>query len=331
MTCWTSRLTFAAFLSAALFLTPVALAQTRGDGQPKTGQAQPRSGQTATPDNDKARTDQDKKQEDKKKQDDKKRADARRREDERRRAEDRGRRDAPHSDHVVFVGGYFYDPFYAPFPWWPPAAYPVRFPIGDGRAHIRVLVAPKNAAVYVDGFYAGIVDDFDGFFQPLPVIPGGHVVALYLAGYQTVSRSIYLPPGSTFQLREGLVPLASGMASTLPEVAPPVPEPPTGSYLPPRTPPQNQPASPAVSSELTARGFGTLSLRVQPANAVVKVDGNEWLTAREGVLVIELGVGLHQVDVSAPGRSGFSSTVEIRDNETTELNVSVPSAPRGTR
>jgi PEGA domain len=105
---------------------------------------------------------------------------------------------------VVFVGGYFYDPFYGPFPWWSPAAYPGRFPIGDGRAHVRVQVASKNAAVYVDGFYAGIVDDFDGFFQPLPVLPGGHVVALYLEGYETVSRSIYLPPGSTFQLREEL-------------------------------------------------------------------------------------------------------------------------------
>jgi hypothetical protein len=330
MTCWTSRLTFAAFLSAALFLTPVALAQTRGDGQPKTGQAQPRSGRTATPDDDKSGTDQAKKEE-AKKQEDKKRAEARRREDERRRAEDRGRRDAPHASHVVFVGGYFYDPFYGPFPWWSPGAYPVRFPIGDGRAHIRVQVTPKNAAVYVDGFYAGVVDDFDGFFQPLPVLPGGHVVALYLEGYETISRSIYLPPGSTFQLREGLMPLSSGMASTFPAVAPPVPEPPTGSYLPPRTPPRNQPPPPAMRAELTARGFGTLSLRVQPANAVVKVDGDEWLSASEGVLVIELSVGRHALGVNAPGRTSFSSTVEIRENETTELNVSVPPAPRGTR
>jgi PEGA domain len=82
---------------------------------------------------------------------------------------------------------------------------------------------------------------------------------------------------------------------------------------------------------VTLRGFGTLSLRVQPASAVVRVDGDEWLSAREGVLVIELSVGRHAVNVSAPGRTGFSSTVEIRDNETTELNVSVPPAPRGTR
>ena len=86
-----------------------------------------------------------------------------------------------------------------------------------------------------------------------------------------------------------------------------------------------------MRAELTARGFGTLSLRVQPANAVVKVDGDEWLSASEGVLVIELGVGSHALSVNAPGRTSFSSTVEIREHETTELNVSVPPAPRGTR
>src|SRR5436190_9460083 len=148
---WTSRLTFA-LLSVTMFVAPNALAQTRGDGQPKTGQAQPRRGGTATPDDDTGRADHDKKQADKKqedkKRDDAKRAEARRRDDERRRAEDRGRRDAPHADHVVFVGGYFYDPFYGPFPWWDPEAYRGRFPIGDGRAHVRVQVPQKNAAVY---------------------------------------------------------------------------------------------------------------------------------------------------------------------------------------
>jgi hypothetical protein len=32
-----------------------------------------------------------------------------------------------------------------------------------------VLATPKEAAVYVDGFYAGVVDDFDGVFQSLPL------------------------------------------------------------------------------------------------------------------------------------------------------------------
>jgi hypothetical protein len=34
----------------------------------------------------------------------------------------------------------------------------------------------------VDGFYAGIVDDFNGVFQSLPLTPGGHTVVLYVEG-----------------------------------------------------------------------------------------------------------------------------------------------------
>ena len=145
-----------------------------------------------------------------------------------------------------------------------------------------------------------------------------------------MNRSIYLPPGSTFRLREELAPLPPGTASALPALAAAVPEPPNGSYLPPRTPPRNQPPPPASRADVAARGFGTLLLRVQPVNAVVTVDGDEWLSAREGELTIELSVGPHAVRVSAPGRTGFSSSVEIRENETTELNVSVPPAPRST-
>src|SRR5687768_6795578 len=66
----------------------------------------------------------------------------------------------------VFIGGYFYDPFFGPYPWWPRAAYPYWYvPIYDRHAEVRLRVEPKaaeDAAVYVDGFYAGIVDDFNG-------------------------------------------------------------------------------------------------------------------------------------------------------------------------
>src|SRR6266542_229436 len=75
----------------------------------------------------------------------------------------------------VFIGGYFYDPFFGPYPWWGPGAYAYPYvPVYDDRAQVRVLATPKEAAVYVDGYYAGIVDDFDGMLQSLPLSPGGH-------------------------------------------------------------------------------------------------------------------------------------------------------------
>ena len=83
---------------------------------------------------------------------------------------------------VVFIGGYFYDPFFGPYPWWPRTAYPYwYFPVYATRAEVRIQLEPEaaeDAAVYVDGFYAGIVDDFNGVFQALPLPPGAHEIAI---------------------------------------------------------------------------------------------------------------------------------------------------------
>src|SRR6187401_2242225 len=47
---------------------------------------------------------------------------------------------------VVFVGGYFYNPFFGPYPWWPRPYYPyVYFPYYDMRALLRLEVKPRNA------------------------------------------------------------------------------------------------------------------------------------------------------------------------------------------
>ncbi len=134
----------------------------------------------------------------------------------------------------VFVGGYFYDPFYGPYPWWPASAYGWGYyPVFDYRAEVRIQGTPREAAVYVDGFYAGIVDDFDGTFQRLPLTPGGHRIELFLEGYRTVRKSLYLQPGSTLKLHETMTPLAAGETSERPEVAPAVPPPPDGTYTAP--------------------------------------------------------------------------------------------------
>ena len=43
---------------------------------------------------------------------------------------------------------------------------------------MRFDVKPNDASVYVDGYYAGVVDDFDGAFQRLRTAPGGHEIEL---------------------------------------------------------------------------------------------------------------------------------------------------------
>jgi hypothetical protein len=199
------------------------------------------------------------------------------------------------SSHIVFIGGYFYDPFYGPYPWWPRGIYPYPyFPVFDRRAEVRVLVTPKDAAVYVDGFYAGVVDDFDGVFQSLPLPPGGHTFAFFLEGYRTAYQSAYLRPGSMFKLHDALERLPAGERSELPVVAAPVPRPAQGVTSPRGTAPLPVPSAPTTAAP---DAFGTLELTVQPATATVTIDGVRWLSSEAGRFVVDLPAGTHRLEV----------------------------------
>ncbi len=147
---------------------------------------------------------------------------------------------------IVFVGGYFYDPFVAAYPWWPLKAYSFAYyPLDDDRALVRVLVTPKQTAVYVDGFYAGIVEDFEGVFPSLPLPAGAHDIVLYLEGYRTVHLRAYLAPGSTVDVDETMECLPAGERSEPPTLTPLFPPPPAGTFTLPRTPrPAWAPAAP---------------------------------------------------------------------------------------
>ena len=81
----------------------------------------------------------------------------------------------------------------------PPYPYPY-YAVDRGSA-LHIDARPKEAQVYLDGYYAGIVDDFDGFFQKLRLPPGEHEMALFREGYRTVRQLVYLRPNSTFKIR----------------------------------------------------------------------------------------------------------------------------------
>ncbi|MES1256446.1 MAG: PEGA domain-containing protein, partial [Acidobacteriota bacterium] len=87
--------------------------------------------------------------------------------------------------------------------------YPYRYAV-RADSSVRIEVTPREAEVYVDGYYAGIVDDFDGVFQRLRTEPGHHEVTLYLNGYRTVRQDVYLMPDKTFEIKLRMEPLAPG-------------------------------------------------------------------------------------------------------------------------
>jgi hypothetical protein len=55
---------------------------------------------------------------------------------------------------------------------------------------VRLKVVPREAEVYVDGFFAGRVDDFDGAMQKLKIVQGSHRIELRAEGYETASFTV---------------------------------------------------------------------------------------------------------------------------------------------
>ena len=73
------------------------------------------------------------------------------------------------------------------------------YAIAPGRAYgaVRIVDAPPDAQVFVDGYYAGVVDDYDGVFQHLNLEAGAHHIEIETAGYQPFAFDVRVDPGRT--------------------------------------------------------------------------------------------------------------------------------------
>ena len=76
------------------------------------------------------------------------------------------------------------------------------------RGGLRLRIQPKDAEVFVDGYYAGIVDEFDGHFQHLDLVPGPHHVEVYAPGYEPLKFDVNIQPHHTTQYEGRLTPTA---------------------------------------------------------------------------------------------------------------------------
>jgi hypothetical protein len=89
---------------------------------------------------------------------------------------------------------YGYSPYgygYGPYGY----AYPPAYGIAYGG--VRIQGAPRNAQVFADGYYAGVVDNFDGVFQRLDLTPGAHRIEVRAPGLPTTSFDVRVVPGQT--------------------------------------------------------------------------------------------------------------------------------------
>ena len=66
---------------------------------------------------------------------------------------------------------------------------------------MRITDAPPDAQVFVDGYYMGIVDDFDGLTQHLNLTAGPHQIEIRAAGYQPIAFNVNVQPGRTITYR----------------------------------------------------------------------------------------------------------------------------------
>ena len=63
---------------------------------------------------------------------------------------------------------------------------------------LRIVDAPRDARVFVDGYYAGEVDDYDGIFQRLNLEPGPHQIEIEVyQGAPPIAYDVYIEPGRT--------------------------------------------------------------------------------------------------------------------------------------
>ncbi len=244
------------------------------------------------------------------------------------------------ASRVVVVGGpymggpYFYDPFFDPWfgnQWGYPYPYP---PYGGYRmapadASVRLDVKPRDAQVYVDGYFAGIVDDFDGAFQRLHVLPGQHEITIYKEGYRSVHERLYLSPNSTRKISHDLDRLAAGEPNEpLPQPAAeaPAPQDPPDRGVPPRAGrgPAPRRGPDAAPRQSRSGSTGTVALRVQPDDAEILIDGERWAGGSdEERLVVQLAEGQHRIDVQKDGYRRVTLDVQVRRGETTPVNVSL--------
>lgn len=94
--------------------------------------------------------------------------------------------------------GYGY-PGYAAIP---PAGY-VSAGAGRGYGGVRIESANRNAQVFADGYYVGIVDDFDGRFQHLDLEAGAHHIEMKTPNAPPIAFDVNVQPGQTITYRAG--------------------------------------------------------------------------------------------------------------------------------
>lgn len=124
---------------------------------------------------------------------------------------------------VHFGLSYGYPGYYAPYAYAPfgygaygygaygygPYAYGPAYGAYRGRPYgaVRIDVPQRDGEVYVDGYFLGIVDEFDGALQHANLEAGPHRVEVRAPGFETIAFDVNIEPGRTITYRSFMQPL----------------------------------------------------------------------------------------------------------------------------
>lgn len=109
--------------------------------------------------------------------------------------------------NLAFYGGYGPSTYYYGYNnYYGPGSYSPWQVSGYDIGGVRLKIRPRDAQVFVDGYYAGIIDDFDGTFQALRLEAGGHKIEIHMPGFEDLEVDVHVQPGRTITLEEILRP-----------------------------------------------------------------------------------------------------------------------------
>jgi hypothetical protein len=189
-------------------------------------------------------------------------------------------------------------------------------------AGLRTRVEPKDAEVYVDGFFVGHVDNFDGIFQKLRLPAGRHQVAFWRDGFRTEFHNLYFEHDRTHTLDGRMVPLRKGQYGD--------PRPGRGrGYGPP--PWAGGRGGPGWNDRYddgypgNRVQFGTVSLNLPMLDAQIFVNGSRrtWQRRSGNRYLLDLEPGRHRIEVRRAGYTPFWREVVVRPGATISIDVTL--------
>ncbi len=109
--------------------------------------------------------------------------------------------------HVGYSG---YGPYHYGFPYYGSAYYGTgvyAYNAADAyTGFLRLKVRPRYAQVYADGYFVGIVNDFDGIFQRLRLEEGPHTIEIRHPGYESMQLDVLIVPGEKVTFEGDMLP-----------------------------------------------------------------------------------------------------------------------------